>query len=255
VIEILDARIPISSKNPDLDALLNDKPRLVILNKSDLADERSTKQWINYFKGRNIQCLDVDSTSGKNFRNIYSTIKLILKEKIDKKIERGIKNYTIRAMVVGIPNVGKSSFINKISKKSNAKTGDKPGVTRSKQWIKVNGEFELLDTPGVLWPKFDDDKVALHLTYTRAIKDEILDNVEIALKFISEISQISPSSLTGRYGIELKESPYENLSEIGRKRGCIVKGGEIDTERTAYMILDDFRSGKLGRLTLELPEE
>ena len=255
VIEILDARIPISSKNPDLDALLNDKPRLVILNKSDLADERSTKQWINYFKGRNIQCLDVDSTSGKNFRNIYSTIKLILKEKIDKKIERGIKNYTIRAMVVGIPNVGKSSFINKISKKSNAKTGDKPGVTRRKQWIKVNGEFELLDTPGVLWPKFDDDKVALHLTYTRAIKDEILDNVEIALKFISEISQISPSSLTGRYGIELKESPYENLSEIGRKRGCIVKGGEIDTERTAYMILDDFRSGKLGRLTLELPEE
>lgn len=255
VIEILDARIPISSKNPDLDALLNDKPRLVILNKSDLADERSTKQWINYFKGKNIQCLDVDSISGKNFRNIYSTIRLILKEKIDKKIERGIKNYTIRAMVVGIPNVGKSSFINKISKKSSAKTGDKPGVTRSKQWIKVNDEFELLDTPGVLWPKFDDDKVALHLTYTRAIKDEILDNVEIALKFISEMSQISPNSLTSRYGIELKENPYENLLGIGRKRGCVVKGGEIDTERTAYMILDDFRSGKLGRLSLELPEE
>lgn len=255
VIELLDARIPISSKNPDIDGLIKTKPKVVLLNKCTLADDKATKEWINYFKKNNINSLDIDSVSGKNINKVYSLLKETVKEKFERKAAKGIVGRPIRAMVVGIPNVGKSSFINKISNKSSAKTGDKPGVTRSKQWIKVNKDFELLDTPGILWPKFEDEKVALHLAYTKSIKEEIIDIEELAVKFIDEAKTRFPKALEERYKIEIDESSYETLKNIGRKRGCIISGGEVDTLRAANILFEDYRSGKLGKLTIELPQD
>lgn len=255
VIELLDARIPISSKNPDIDGLIKSKPKVVLLNKCTLANDKATKEWINYFKNNNINSLDIDSVSGKNINKVYPLLKETVKDKFERKAAKGIVGRPIRAMVVGIPNVGKSSFINKISNKSSAKTGDKPGVTRSKQWIKVSKDFELLDTPGILWPKFEDEKVALHLAYTKSIKEEIIDIEELAVKFIDEAKLRFPETLKERYKIEIDESSYETLKNIGRKRGCIVSGGEVDTLRAANILFEDYRSGKLGKLTIELPQD
>jgi ribosome biogenesis GTPase A len=255
VIELLDARIPESSRNPDMDTLFQNKPRVVLLNKYDLAEESVTKQWIKYFQSKGIGAIGVDSMSGKNISKIYPIVREAVKEKFERLAKRGIIGQPVRAMVAGIPNVGKSSFINRISSRAITATGDKPGVTRSKQWVKVNKEFELMDTPGILWPKFDDEKVALHLAFTRAIKDEILDTEELALKFIQEMAQIKPSALIERYKITISEDPLENMMSIGKRRGCIISGGEIDTLRTATIIMDDYRSGRLGKISLEKPGE
>lgn len=255
VIEILDARIPESSKNPDLDGIIGSKPKIVLLNKCDLAEENITKKWIEYYKEKGNSAIEIDSVKGKGLNRIYPTVKVVLKDKIERMISKGIVGRPVRALVAGIPNVGKSSFINRISSKQNAKTGDKPGVTKSNQWIKVNKEFELLDTPGILWPKFDDEKVALHLAFTRAIKDEILDTEELCLKFIEEMVRNKPERLIDRYNIELVEDALNNLENIGKKRGCIISGGDIDLLRTSKIILDDFRSGRLGKISLESPLE
>lgn len=254
VIELLDARIPESSKNPDLDTLIKDKPKVVLLNKCDLAEESVTRNWIKYYRDRGIPALDIDSITGKNLNKIYTIVSEEVREKFEKKAMKGIVGRPVRALVAGIPNVGKSSFINRISSKNNAKTGDKPGVTRSNQWIKVNKDFELLDTPGILWPKFEDERVALNLAFTRAIKDEILDTEELALKFIEEISLIKPQALKERYKVEISENPLDTMESIGRKRGCVVSGGEIDYLRVANIVLDEYRGGKLGKISLEKPE-
>lgn len=256
VIELLDARIPISSKNPDLDSLINGKPKVVLLNKCDLAEEDITRKWLNYYKENGISALEIDSLTGKNLNKIYSIVKEAVKEKFERKIAKGIIGRPVRALVAGIPNVGKSSFINKIAARQSAKTGDKPGVTRSRQWIKVNSEFELLDTPGILWPKFDDINVAHHLAYTRAIKDEILDIEELAIEFVREITHLKPSALVNRYKIEIdpEAETIETLYNIGKKRGCIIAGGEIDTLRASNIIFDDYRTGKLGKITFERPD-
>lgn len=255
VIELLDARIPISSKNPDIDDLIKNKPKVIILNKCTLADENVTREWIKHFKNKGILAIEVDSMSGKNINKVFPIVKESVKDKFERKIAKGIVGRPIRALVVGIPNVGKSSFINKISNKSSAKTGDLPGVTRSKQWIKVNKEFELLDTPGILWPKFEDEKVALHLAYTKSIKEEILDIEQLAVKFIDEMKQNFPKSLTERYKIDVTKPSIDILNDIGRKRGCIVSGGEVDTLRAANILFEDFRTAKLGKISLETPKD
>lgn len=254
VIEILDARIPISSKNPDMDELIQNKPKVVLLNKCDLAEDYITREWIEYYKKNGIAAFDIDSISGKNINKVYGIVREAVKEKFDRYAQKGIVGKPVRALVAGIPNVGKSSFINKISSRAGTKTGDKPGVTRSNQWIKVNKDFELLDTPGILWPKFDDENVALHLAYTRAIKDEILDTEELAVKFIEELMIIKPKSLIERYKIEIQEDAPSTLLYIGKKRGCVISGGEIDTLRTSNIIFDDYRNGKLGKISLERPD-
>lgn len=255
VIELLDARIPMSSKNPDMDDLMGNKPKVVLLNKCDLAEDYITKKWIDYYKKNSIAAIGIDSISGKNINKVYGIVKEAVKEKFEKRAQKGIVGKPVRALVAGIPNVGKSSFINKISLRAGTKTGDKPGVTRSNQWIKVNKDFELLDTPGILWPKFDDESVALHLAYTRAIKDEILDTEELAVNFIKELMVIKPKALIERYKIEIKDDALGTLLEIGKKRGCVISKGEIDTLRTANIIFDDYRNGKLGKLSLEKPAE
>lgn len=254
VIELIDARIPISSRNPDLDSLINNKPKVVLLNKCDLAEETATKKWIEYYKKQGNNSLEIDSLTGKNLNKIFPIVKESVKEKFERKVAKGIIGRPVRAMVVGIPNVGKSSFINKIASRQSAKTGDKPGVTRSRQWIKVNTEFELLDTPGILWPKFDDETVAHHLAYTRAIKDEILDVEELAIKFVEEMINLKPSVLIDRYKIQIKPETIDTIYEIGRKRGCVISGGEIDTLRASNIIFDDYRTGKLGKITFETPD-
>ncbi|SEG09044.1 ribosome biogenesis GTPase A [Caloramator fervidus] len=253
VLELLDARVPISSKNPDVDTLIQNKPKIILLNKSDLADPNITKEWIEYYKNKGIIAIDIDCISGKNMNKIYPLIKELLSDKIERIQKRGIVGRPIRALVLGIPNVGKSTFINKISKKSSAQTGDRPGVTKNKQWIKVNKEFELLDTPGILWPKFQDKKVALHLAYVKAIKEEILDIVELCVKFLEEMLHTNPKILQERYKVDIKNDAYLLMEDIGRKRGCIVSGGDVDLYRTANIIFEDFRNAKLGRISLERP--
>lgn len=255
VLEILDARIPLSSKNPDIDELVENKPKIILLNKCDLAEDVITKKWIEYYKENGIPAVEIDSVNGKNIDKIYTLVKDATKDKFEKKAAKGIIGRPVRALVAGIPNVGKSSFINRISSKTNAKTGDKPGVTKSRQWIKVNTGFELLDTPGILWPKFNDEKAALHLAYTRAIKDEIIDIEEIAYYFIKEISIIKPDAIKNRYGVEAGDDASLTIEAIGRKRGCIISGGKIDTLRVSNLILDEYRSKKLGRISLEVPGE
>lgn len=254
VIELLDARIPFSSRNPDLDEIISGKEKVVLLNKADLANDAITRLWIEYYKENGIEALAIDSISGKGLNKIYGMCKEAAKEKIERMEKKGIVGKPLRAMVTGIPNVGKSSLINKLGGRSTAKTGDKPGVTRSKQWIKVNKDFELQDTPGVLWPKFDDNKVAQKLAFTRAIKDEILDIEELAYFFVKYVQETNPSILTNRYNVELNmEDPYETMINIGRKRGCVVSGGGVDTTRASNIILDEYRTGKLGRISLETP--
>jgi ribosome biogenesis GTPase A len=254
VIELLDARIPISSRNPDIDKLCGNKPRLIVLNKSDLADDKITKIWIQYFKGIGKDCIEVDSLSGKNVKTIGRVVQDKFKERNKNLKAKGIVSKPIRIMIAGVPNVGKSSLINRLSGRASAKTGDKPGVTRGKQWIKLGSNMELLDTPGILWPKFDDPKVGYNLAFTGAIKDEILDTAELSIKLIDTLIEICPESIVSRYNLkDTKKLAIEILEDIGKVRGCMLPGGNIDIDRAASIVLDEFRSGKLGRISLEKP--
>ena len=255
VIELVDARIPLSSRNPDIDDLGKNKARLILLNKSDLSDERKNEAWASYFKAKGFYVVKLDARRRNSMKEIQNVILEACKEKIERDRRRGIKNRPVRAMVVGIPNVGKSTFINTFAGKACAKTGNKPGVTKGKQWIRLNKGLELLDTPGILWPKFEDQSVGMRLAMIGSIKDEILNTDELALNLIRFLMEHYPGRLTERYGCE--ETAQEALTvyeEIARRRGCIKKGQELDYTKTGMLLLDDFRSGKIGRITLELPK-
>lgn len=251
VIEIVDARIPQSSRNPELDHWVGRKPRLIVLNKADLADEAATRRWIAYYESRGIAAIAVDCKSGRGFNSFMPALRRILRDLIEKWESKGM-NHPIRAMIVGIPNVGKSSFINRLNKGGKAKVEDRPGVTRQNQWFVVEGA-QLLDTPGVLWPKFEDHTVALHLAFTGAIKDQVLDMEEMACELLGILSRSYRDLLIARYKLtdELPDDTWELLQLVARKRGMLVSGGEVDTERAAIMLLDEYRGGKLDRITLE----
>ncbi len=257
VTEIIDARIPISSRNPDLDSIVEGKPRLVVLNKADIADEAATKAWLAYFAAQGTPAIAVDCKSGQGVKRYVPLVREILKDKIATWEQRGMTNRAVRVMVVGIPNCGKSSFINRMARGAKAKAEDRPGVTRDQQWFVVEGGAQLLDTPGVLWPKFEDQAVAQRLAYTGAIRDEILDGEELACGLLEILHRQYEPMLRERYKLtgELPEDTYELLEMIGRKRGMLISGGEVNTERAATMLLDEFRGGKLGRITLELPPQ
>lgn len=255
VIEIRDARIPKSSKNPDIDTLCADKPRVILLNKSDLTDPKVTKAWKESLTNDETIVLEVNALKGEGLNAIKPALLKLLKEKHDRLKAKGLAKITTRAMVVGIPNVGKSTFINKMAKNNIAKTGDRPGVTKNKQWIKTKLGIELMDTPGVLWPKFEDEIVGLNLAFTGAIKDEIMDTEELALKLVERLQETNPEELMTRYKLtELHENPLDNLDAIARKRGAIMAGNQIDYNRIAGIILDEFRGGKIGKISLEKPE-
>lgn len=265
VIELLDARIPISSQNPDIAEITKNKKKIIVLNKCDLADEKQNKRWVEYFKAKNIPAVLTDSSSGKGIEECVRKIEKIMEEDLKGQAEKGRIGRKIKAMVLGIPNVGKSSFINRISKKTSAGVGNKPGVTKQKQWIHINEKIELLDTPGVLWPKFESEEVALHLAFTGTIKEDILQRTEIAYYLVKFLIENYPKQLCERYKLteeyiheqlENEERPeneniYEIFLAIGKKRGCIISGGNIDDEKTARIILDEFKNGKIGRITLE----
>ncbi|HAT4070676.1 TPA: ribosome biogenesis GTPase YlqF [Clostridium perfringens] len=255
VIEIRDARIPKSSKNPDIDTLCAGKPRVILLNKSDLTDPKVTKAWKESLTNDETIVLEVNALKGEGLNSIKPALLKLLKEKHDRLKAKGLAKITTRAMVVGIPNVGKSTFINKMAKNNIAKTGDRPGVTKNKQWIKTKLGIELMDTPGVLWPKFEDEIVGLNLAFTGAIKDEIMDTEELALKLVERLQETNPEELMTRYKLtELHENPLDNLDTIARKRGAIMAGNQIDYNRIAGIILDEFRGGKIGKISLEKPE-
>ena len=256
VIELLDARIPLSSKNPEIDKLAHNKPRVVVLNKSDLSDRAKLNKWISYYQSKGIKAIPVDTLKGSGVNKIVEECKNVTKEKMDALKEKGRKERAIRVMIVGVPNVGKSSLINKLTGRKSTQTGDRPGVTKGKQWVRLKGNFELLDTPGILWPKFEDQKIALNLAFTRAIKDEILDIDTLGLKFIEKMSEIEPEKLKARYKLDsLGEEPLETMEMIGRKRGFILGRNELDYTRIAKTVLNEFREGKLGQITLEVPED
>jgi len=257
VVELVDARIPLSSRNPSIDEIFPSKPRLLLMNKADIADEKLNEEWKKYFESKGIMTRSISSTTGKPLNDIFSSCKEILKDKLEHDKARGLVNRPIKIMVVGIPNVGKSSFINKLSGRKSAVTGDRPGVTKGKQWIRLQNGFELLDTPGILWPKFEDVLVGEKLAFTGAIKDEIMDLEEIAMKLLKLLSKNYPETLAQRYKMTETEGleAYELLELLGRKRGFVISGGEIDTERAAKILLDEFRGAKLGKITLEKPED
>ena len=265
VIELLDARIPISSQNPDIAEITRNKKKIIILNKCDLADERQNKRWVEYFKTKCIPAVLTDSNSGKGIEECVRKIEKIMEEDLKGQAEKGRIGRKIKAMVLGIPNVGKSSFINRISKRTTAGVGNKPGVTKQKQWIRINEKIELLDTPGVLWPKFESEEVALHLAFTGTIKEDILQRTEIAYYLVKFLIEQYPKQLCERYKLteeyiheqlQNEERPeneniYEIFLAIGKKRGCIISGGNIDEEKTARILLDEFKNGKIGKITLE----
>ena len=251
VIELLDARIPISSRNPDIDNLGKNKARLVLLNKSDLADEAQNNKWIQYFKDKGIIALKINSKNKQGIKDINNAVLTVCKEKIERDKRKGIKNRPVRAMVVGIPNVGKSTFINAYAGKKCAKTGNKPGVTKGKQWIRLGKNLELLDTPGVLWPKFDDQNIGLHLAFIGSMNDNNLDMAELAYQLIKEVSKTYPEAFLNRYGIVGDEDPLQVMYQVAEVRGCKLKGNKPDLDKTSSMIMDDFRSGKLGRITID----
>lgn len=251
IIELVDARVPFSSRNPDIDRLGQNKSRLILLNKTDLADERQNEAWKTYFQGKGFHVVKVDSRNGAGMKTIQAVIQEACKEKIERDRKRGIKNRPIRAMVAGIPNVGKSTFINTFAGKACAKTGNRPGVTKGKQWIRLNKNVELLDTPGILWPKFEDQEVGIRLAYVGSIKDDILNMEELALTLISYLKEYYPGALKNRYETEEAGEPVEILQGIARARGCLKKGEELDYAKASGLFFDDFRGGKLGRITLE----
>lgn len=252
VIEIRDARIPRSSANPDIDKLVGGKPRIILLNKCDLANKNATKKWIKSLSSNNVKVLEVNCLNGIGIKNIKPAINELLKEKHDRLKAKGLAKIVTRAMVVGIPNCGKSTFINRMAKNQIAVTGDRPGVTKNKQWIKTPLDIELLDTPGVLWPKFKDDETALNLAFTGAIKDEIMDIEDLAFKLVERLQKNYKNELMTRYKLEeVYENPLDTLDAIARKRGCLIKGGEINYNRISIILLDEFRSGKIGNITLE----
>lgn len=264
VIELLDARIPIASQNPDISKITSGKKKMIILNKCDLADEKQNKLWVQYFEEKGIPAVLTDSNSGKGIEQCIRKVESIMNVELQAQANKGRIGRKIRAMILGIPNVGKSSFINRISKRTTAGVGNKPGVTRQKQWIRINEKVELLDTPGVLWPKFESEEVALNLAFTGTIKDDILERTEIAYYLVKFLLDNYRQNLCERYKLEEKyiqetlnqDQPensniYEIMLEIGRKRGCIMSGGNIDEEKTARIILDEFKNGKLGKVTIE----
>lgn len=254
VIELRDARIVKASANPDIDDICGNKPRIVLLNKCDLSEEKITNQWIKELTKENVRAIAVNSLTGEGLKSIKPMLDEILKEKHDRLKAKGLAKIVVRAMVVGIPNVGKSSFINKMARNNIAKTADRPGVTRSKQWIKTSLGIELMDTPGILWPKFEDNEVALHLALTGAIKDEIMDIEELALNLIAKLQVLYPDRLMARYKLDsLEEEPLTNMDNIARKRGAVSSGGNIDYNRVAVLLLDEFRGGKLGSISLDRP--
>ncbi len=254
VIEIIDARVPLSSRNPDIDELGKNKARLIILNKSDLADEKKNDAWAAWFQGKGCFTAKVNARNGAGMKKIQDTIQEACKEKIERDRKRGIMNRPVRAMVVGIPNAGKSTFINTLAGKACAKTGNKPGVTKGKQWIRLNKNIELLDTPGILWPKFEDQLVGLKLAVVGSIKDELLQSEELAMWLIAYLRKEYADLLTERYQIEEDGTDLEILERIAQSRGCRLKGNLPDYPKTAALIVEDFRSGRLGRITLEKPE-
>ena len=253
IIELVDARIPLSSRNPDIDELGKNKARLILLNKSDLADERYNEQWSAYFQKKGFYVVKVNAKSGAGLKSIQGVIQEACKAKIERDRRRGIKNRPIRAMVVGIPNVGKSTFINSYAGKACAKTGNKPGVTKGKQWIRLNKTLELLDTPGILWPKFEDQEVGKRLAFIGSIKDEILNLEELSLELLDYIRINYPGMLNARYGIEEEGAPVSLLEAVADKRKCLIRGQEIDYAKAAGIVMEEFRNGKTGRITLEFP--
>ena len=256
VCEILDARIPLSSRNPDVEELTGEKPRLIVLNRTDLADPAATRQWAAYFRGKGYAVLEANAKAGQGTGRVAGAVRELLAEKIAAYTERGQAGRTLRVMILGIPNVGKSTFINKVSGRKTAKAEDRPGVTRSKQWIAVDRSLELLDTPGMLWPKFDDPAVGMRLACTGAVRDEIVDLEELASHLMAYLGGQYPDALLQRYKVEAEpeDAGFTLLEKAGRKRGFLVRGGGVDTERMARILLDEFRGGRLGRFTLELPE-
>ena len=251
VIELVDARIPLSSRNPDIDDLGKNKYRLILMNKSDLADRKQTEAWSSYFRSRGFFVVCLDARSKNGMKNVTDVIMEACKEKMERDRKRGIKNRPVRAMVVGIPNVGKSTFINSYAGKACAKTGNKPGVTKGKQWIRLNKNVELLDTPGILWPKFEDQMVGLRLALIGSIKDEILNTDELAMELIHILTDMYPGVLKERYGVDEEMKDTDILCEIAEKRNCLSKGNELDYSKAAALLIDEFRSGKLGKITLE----
>ena len=255
VIELVDARIPLSSRNPDIDELGKNKARLILLNKSDLSDERKNETWASYFKEKGFYVVKLDARRRNSMKEIQNVILEACKEKIERDRRRGIKNRPVRAMVVGIPNVGKSTFINSFAGKACAKTGNKPGVTKGKQWIKINKNVELLDTPGILWPKFEDQAVGLRLALIGSIKEEILNTTEMAIAFIDFLKKTYKGVLEERYAVDEGKENLEILEEIARVRGCLMKGNQMDIDKAGRLLLEDFRSLRLGKLSLEVPDE
>jgi ribosome biogenesis GTPase A len=256
VIELVDARVPLSSRNPDIDELGKNKARIILLNKSDLADSRKNKLWMEYFSGMGFHVLEINSKTGQGVKAIQGVVAEACKEKIERDRRRGIINRPVRAMVVGIPNVGKSTFINSFAGKACAKTGNKPGVTKGKQWIRLNKGLELLDTPGILWPKFEDQTVGLHLAMIGSINDEIVHLDELAYDLIKFIREDYPGLLEKRYDIEIPEAQdaYDIIKSICISKKCFLKGEELDIMKASNMVVDDFRNGRIGKITLEIPK-
>ena len=255
IIELVDARVPLSSRNPDIDELGKNKARMILLNKADLADERQNRARMEYFKEKGIYAVSIDSRNKGSMKAVSAAITEACKEKTERDRRRGIKNRPVRAMVAGIPNVGKSTFINTFAGKACAKTGNKPGVTKGKQWIRLNKNVELLDTPGILWPKFEDQTVGLRLAFIGSIKDEILNTEELGGELIRFLVQSYPGVLQEKYDVSESQDIYACLEEIAKNRHCLVRGSELDMEKAARLLLDDFRNGRIGRITLEFPQD
>ena len=259
VVEITDSRVPFSSRNPEMKSLVGGKPRVVVLNKCDMADEAITQEWIEYYKSNGIRALATDCRSGRGLNRLAPLVREVLKNELEKRARKGMEGKPIRMMIVGIPNVGKSSFINRIAGGKRAKVEDRPGVTRGKQWVTLDKGIDMLDMPGVLWPKFEDKTVGEHLAFTGAVKDDILDIETLAARLADVLNHEAHKQLCERYKLTDEETfeiePFALLELIGAKRGMKISGGDIDTERAAAMILDEFRGGKIGRITLERPNE
>jgi ribosome biogenesis GTPase A len=253
VIEVIDARCPVSSRNPDINGLANGKLRLILLNKSDLADKSVNQKWKDYFKNQGFYCVELDSRDRKNMKGVQATLDEVCAAKFERDRKRGIKNRPVRAMVVGIPNVGKSTFINSFAGRAVAKTGNKPGVTKGKQWIKLNKSVELLDTPGILWPKFEDNTVGLHLAFIGSINDAIIETRELALELVDFLTTNYPGVLNKRYNVNEEAVNHEIITDIASKRNFVKKGDQLDFDKASFVLIDEFRNGSLGNLSLERP--